>query len=133
LKQMGARLEGAIGASAIGRVSADHFVALLHPVKGRSEAARRVDQLLRACFEAPYLVGGNELRLAAKVGIALFPGDGDDAEALLKHAEAALRKGKEGGERITFYTQDLTEQTATALTLENKLRQALRKEEFVLY
>src|SRR6185503_9131673 len=82
---------------------------------------------------APYLVGGNELRLAAKVGIALFPGDGDDAEALLKHAEAALRKGREGGERITFYTQDLTEQTATALTLENKLRQALRKEDFVLY
>jgi len=133
LKQAAGRLADAAGALSIGRISADHFVALLHPIKGRSEATRRIEKIFRACFEAPFLVGGTEFRSSARVGIVLFPGDGSDGEALFKHAEAALRKGKQSGERMCFYTPDLTEQTAATLTLENKLRQALEREEFVLH
>ncbi len=76
---------------------------------------------------------GTELRIAVKTGVALYPNDGADAETLLKHAEAALRQGKDSGERFAFYTPDLTERTSATFTLENKLRRALEKEEFVLH
>jgi EAL domain-containing protein (putative c-di-GMP-specific phosphodiesterase class I) len=72
-------------------------------------------------------------RIAFKVGGALFPDDGADADTLFKHAEAALKKAKAGGDRYLFYTQKMTETVAGKLTLENQLRQALDREEFVLH
>jgi EAL domain-containing protein (putative c-di-GMP-specific phosphodiesterase class I) len=65
--------------------------------------------------------------------VALYPGDGDDAETLLRNAEAALRKAKGLGERHVLYSLALNEGTAGQLTLENRLRQALEKDEFVLH
>ena len=65
--------------------------------------------------------------------MALFPDDGADADTLLKNAEAALKKAKAGGDRYLFYTQKMTETVAGKLTLENQLRQALDKGEFVLH
>jgi len=133
LKQVAARLERAAGAMVIGRVAADHFAVVLEPVKGKSEAARKAQQISRTCFELPVIAGGSELRLSARFGIARFPDDGADAETLLKNADAALRKAKALGERQVFYTSDLTARTGQTLTLENKLRQALEKDEFVLH
>ena len=76
---------------------------------------------------------GTELRVSAKAGIALFPNDGADADALFQNAEAALKKAKATGERYLFHTQQMTERIGEKLALENKLRQALEKEEFVLH
>jgi len=75
----------------------------------------------------PFLLGAEELRVSAKVGIAMFPEDGADAETLFKNAEAALNKAKESNEPYLFYTQKLTERVADRLSLENQLRQALEK------
>ncbi len=72
-------------------------------------------------------------RIAAKVGVALFPDDGADADTLFRNAEAALKKAKASGDRYLFYTQKMTETVAGKLTLENQLRQALDNEEFVLH
>jgi EAL domain-containing protein (putative c-di-GMP-specific phosphodiesterase class I) len=72
-------------------------------------------------------------RIAAKVGIALFPDDGSDADTLFKNAEAALKKAKVTGDRFLFYTQKMTAMVAGKLTLENQLRQAVEREEFVLH
>ncbi|HEX2649149.1 MAG TPA: PAS domain S-box protein [Burkholderiales bacterium] len=133
LRQVGERLSRAAGASSVARIAADQFVAVLPTVKGRSQAGRAAAELARACFGAPYLLEDNDVRVAAKMGLALFPNDGTDAETLLANAEAALRKAKESGERQVFYTPDLTERTGVSLTLENKLRRALENDEFVLH
>jgi EAL domain-containing protein (putative c-di-GMP-specific phosphodiesterase class I) len=71
--------------------------------------------------------------VAAKVGVALFPDDGADADALFRNAEVALKKAKSSGERFLFYTQSMNELVAGKLTLENQLRQALQRGEFVLH
>jgi EAL domain-containing protein (putative c-di-GMP-specific phosphodiesterase class I) len=73
------------------------------------------------------------LRVSAKVGVALFPDDGADADTLFMNAEAALKKAKASGEPYLFHTQKMTEMIAGKLTLENQLRQALDNEEFVLH
>ena len=117
----------------LARINADRFAMVMPGVNTEQEVARRVEEQLRGCFGEPYRVGGAELRIASKVGIALFPSDGADAETLFKNAEAALKKAKASGERYLFYAQQMTERIAERLALESKLRQALERQEFVLH
>jgi EAL domain-containing protein (putative c-di-GMP-specific phosphodiesterase class I) len=72
-------------------------------------------------------------RVATKVGVAVFPDDGADADTLFRNAETALKKAKASGDPYLFYTQKMTATVAGKLSLENQLRQALDKEEFVLH
>jgi diguanylate cyclase (GGDEF)-like protein/PAS domain S-box-containing protein len=133
LRQIAERIEGHAGPIRMARISADRFAIVRSGVSSESEVARLVEQWLAECFGPPYVVSGTELRVSAKAGIALFPNDGADAEALFQNAEAALKKAKATGERYLFHTQQMTERIGEKLALENKLRQALEKEEFVLH
>ena len=134
LQQVAARLGRGRGhAGAIARISADHFGAILHDIKHDAEVSHALDDLLNLGFGAPFIVDGSELKIAAKSGIALYPGDGADADALLRNAEVALRKAKTTGEKRVFYTHEMTQIIAARITLETRLRQALEREEFVLH
>jgi PAS domain S-box-containing protein/diguanylate cyclase (GGDEF)-like protein len=133
LRQVGERLVRTAGTAAAARIAPDQFAVVLATVSDRSDAERVIAALARACFDEPYAVGGAELKVGAKTGVALFPNDGADSETLLVNAEAALRKAKQSGERHVFYTPDLSERTGAWLPLEVKLGRALEREELVLY
>ena len=133
LKQVAERLVRAADATEVGRIGADQFAIMLPSVKGKSQVARTVEKLSREWLGKLFRLDDAELRIAAKAGITLFPNDGADAETLLRNAEAALIQAKESGERHTFYTAALTHESAERLSLENRLRQALEKDEFVLH
>jgi len=66
------------------------------------------------------------------VGVALYPDDGTDADTLFRHAESALKGAKSSGARYLCYTQEMTV-SMVRLSLENRLRQALERGEFVLH
>jgi EAL domain-containing protein (putative c-di-GMP-specific phosphodiesterase class I) len=76
---------------------------------------------------------GATYRLAAKTGVAIYPDDGATAEALFGNAELALKKAKGRSEPYLFYSQTMTDTTSGRLSLENQLRQALDREQFVLH
>jgi EAL domain-containing protein (putative c-di-GMP-specific phosphodiesterase class I) len=78
-------------------------------------------------------VNDAEYRIALKVGVALFPDDGSDADTVFKHAEAALKKAKVSGDRYLFYAQKMTDTVVGSFGIENRLRKALENEEFVLH
>lgn len=63
----------------------------------------------------------------------MFPADGDDAAALFRNAEAALKNAKAKAKKQLFYTPGLSEGIAERLALELKLVHALEHEEFVLH
>jgi EAL domain-containing protein (putative c-di-GMP-specific phosphodiesterase class I) len=65
--------------------------------------------------------------------VALYPDDGADADTLFKNAESALKGAKSRGARHLFYAQEMTTSMAGRLSLENRLRQALERGEFVLH
>lgn len=117
----------------VGRIGADHFAIVLPEVKSELDAARILGDLAKRCLGEPFHIGDQELRVAAKAGIALFPHHGTDAEALLRNAEAALKRSKRTGERHLFFRDEMTERAAENLTLENRLRRAIEREEFVLH
>jgi diguanylate cyclase (GGDEF)-like protein len=120
-------------ASVLARVGADHFAVVLPQVKQEGNLAGLIDKLMQAFLNHPFRLNDAEFRIAFKVGVALFPDDGTDADTLFKNAEAALKKAKASGDRYLFHTQKMTETVAVKLTLENQLRRALDKEEFVLH
>ncbi len=135
LRQIAERLVQAGGgdASRFARLGADRFAIVATGMDSVEQVGRYTEQRLDATFRAPFRVGDHDLRIFVKVGIALFPDDGMDADALLRNAEAALKKAKTTGERYLFFTQKMTERVAERLSLENRLRQALDKDEFVLH
>jgi diguanylate cyclase (GGDEF)-like protein len=133
LKQVAVRIERYAGPIRMARLNVDNFAIVRSDVSSESEVARLIEQWLADCFGPPYVVSGTELRVSAKAGIALFPNDGADADALFRNAETALKKAKASGERYLFHTQQMTETVAGKVTLENQLRQALDNEEFVLH
>jgi len=134
LKQIAERMsQNDDGALRIARISADHFAVVGRAAQSEDEVARRVERRLQRVFGPPFRIGDTELRINAKAGIALFPGDGSDPDTLFRNAESALKRAKSQGERYLFYTAQMTERVAEKLALENKLRQALEKDEFVLH
>ena len=135
LKQVAERLvqRGGGDATRFARIGADRFAIAVSGMDSVEEIGRYTEQRLAANFSEPFLVGDSELRLSVKVGIALFPNDGKDAETLLLNAEAALKKCRASGARYMFFTQAMTERVAERLVLETKLRQAVENEEFVLH
>jgi EAL domain-containing protein (putative c-di-GMP-specific phosphodiesterase class I) len=106
---------------------------VLPVVKREGNVARLLEKSMEAFLQHPFRLNDAVFRIATKAGIALFPDDGADADTLFRNAEAALKKAKASGERYLFYTQKMTEAVAGKLTLENQLRQALDREEFVLH
>src|SRR3972149_1981191 len=68
-----------------------------------------------------------------KAGVALFPGDATEPDALFSCAEAALRQAKDSSDRYLFYAREMNAQVAERLKLENKLQRALERDDFVLF
>ncbi|MEO8331390.1 MAG: EAL domain-containing protein [Gallionella sp.] len=120
-------------ANLLARIDADHFAVVLPEVKSDGNLARLVENLLAAFLEHPFHLNDAVLRIGIKIGVALFPDDGADADTLFGNAEAALKMAKKSGDRYLFHTKKMTETVAAKLTLENQLRQAIDNEEFVLH
>jgi diguanylate cyclase (GGDEF)-like protein/PAS domain S-box-containing protein len=134
LRQVADWLRQTVGnADLLTRSSADHFAVVLPNVTHEEEVGRQVEKTLDAFISHAFHLNNQEFRIAAKIGIALFPHDGTDAATLFKHAEVALKKAKVAGDRYLFYAERMTETVAGRLTLENQLRRALDREEFVLH
>jgi diguanylate cyclase (GGDEF)-like protein len=117
----------------VARVGADHFAVVLPEESHAGDAVGQLEAMVEALLLHPFRLKGDVYRIAAKFGVAIFPDDGPDATILFKNAEAALKKAKVEGHRHLFYTQKMTENVAQRLSLENQLRQALGKDEFVLH
>jgi len=66
-------------------------------------------------------------------GVALHPGDADDADTLFANAETALRNCGASEERYLFYARDMNARVSEQLSLENRLHRALERDEFVLH
>jgi diguanylate cyclase (GGDEF)-like protein len=117
----------------VARVGADSFALAVSGTWQALEVAHFMEIHNRQMFGQPFVLGGEELRVSATAGIALFPGDGDSPETLFTNAEAALKKAKASGERFLFYGPEMNARVADSLRLENRLRLALENGEMVMW
>lgn len=131
LRQVGRRLARANDTSA--RIGTDMFGLVLRGGHTAAEVSRAIDSIIRACFTEPFELDGHEVRLACRAGVALYPGDAEDADGLLRNVEIALKRSKGGDDRIIFYAREMNARVAESLALETSLRRAVECEEFMLY
>jgi len=127
------RLVGAIGGlDTAARLTESRFAVIVSGVAGPDDAARTAQALLDQLRE-PVAVAGHELGVVAKIGIAVFPDDGDDADALLAHAEVALdRQADAFGAGYRFFTSAMNAASSNRLLLEQQLLDAVERNEFLL-
>ena len=134
LKQVGEWLaQNAENANLVARLDADHFAIVLPKVIYEANVARLLEKMTAAFMKHEFCLNDAVYRMAAKIGVAVFPDDGADADTLFNNAEAALKKAKASRDRYLFYAQKMTETVALSLGIENRLRRALEREEFVLH
>jgi diguanylate cyclase (GGDEF)-like protein len=134
LREFAKRLQEHVRAEdTVARVGADTFAIALSDVGSTAAVAHLLNDRVSPFVRQNVTVAGQELRLSARFGAAIHPSDGDAPETLYANAEAALKNAKATGERFLFYAPDMNARFAESLTLENRLRGALEKEEFVLH
>jgi diguanylate cyclase (GGDEF)-like protein/PAS domain S-box-containing protein len=134
LCQVAEWLIGHVGdANLVARVGPDHFGVVLPDIQRVEEVGRTLEKTMQAFLGHAFTVTGAVLRISAKVGVALYPEDGADADTLFKNAESALKGAKNSGARYLCYAEEMTASMAGRLSLENRLRQALERGEFVLH
>jgi diguanylate cyclase (GGDEF)-like protein/PAS domain S-box-containing protein len=134
LAELAARLAASeVDVMRLARIDADHFAIMVLDSPAEAEVVSRIDKRMVEIFTAPFHIAGTELRVSAKVGIAVSPDDGTEADVLLRNADTALKNAKARGARYLFYTQKMNERVVEKLSLENRLRQAIELEQFVLH
>ncbi|XGV97279.1 MAG: EAL domain-containing protein [Leptolyngbya sp. BL-A-14] len=134
LQAVASRLAGCLReGDTISRWGGDEFTLLL-PQIGSAEDAAKAAQRLSEALKPAFHLELHELYISTSIGIALYPHDGEDAQTLLKNADAALYRVKEQGRNgYQIYTPAINSQASELLALENSLHHALERQEFVLY
>ncbi|MEA3544416.1 MAG: EAL domain-containing protein [Thermodesulfobacteriota bacterium] len=134
LKEVAVRLqEHSREVDTVAHLSGDEFVIVLQSIRTVHDAIARAQQILDS-LQKPFKVGEYELYISGSIGIAEFFGEGEDVDSLLKNADSAMYKAKEGGKNgYQIYSSDLTEDAIEKVLLETHLRRALERNELVLH
>ena len=117
----------------VARLGGDEFAVILPDVRDDQEAMQVADKIALALREP---INGKQHRLhcSASIGVAVFPEHGRLGDQLLRHADLAMYQAKQaGGDQVRLFNDQLSEQASAMHVLERELRDALQKEELILY
>ena len=117
----------------IARLGGDEFILLLSDINAPENAsvvARRILQEMPKTHE----LEGHSVSVTTSIGISTFPTDGENSELLLKHADSAMYHAKETGRNnYQFYKESLNAAVLERFSIEQDLKHAMEREEFVLH
>jgi diguanylate cyclase (GGDEF)-like protein len=117
----------------LARLGGDEFVILL-PRLQRADKAVKLAQRILEVLKPVFVFNGHELHITTSIGISLYPYDGTDVDTLLKNADTALYRAKEQGRNnYQLYTPAMNARAFERLAMENSLRKALERQQFLLH
>jgi diguanylate cyclase (GGDEF)-like protein len=117
----------------IARWGGDEFTLLLPQITCAEDAAKLAQRILNS-FKTPFRLSDREFHITTSIGIALAPYDGEDAETLLKNADATMYRAKQQGkDNWKLYTSEMNTKALEQLVLANSLYKALNRDEFLLH
>jgi diguanylate cyclase (GGDEF)-like protein len=116
----------------VARLGGDEFAVVLSGIENHESVALIAEKLLQG-IEPAIAAGGHELFISGSIGIAVYPGDGESQDELLKNADTAMYRAKQEGNTLRFYQREMNRLAAVRLDMEARLRRALERNEFVLH
>jgi len=117
----------------VSRQGGDEFLILLPFIEHPEDAALSAQKML-AALVLPHRIDGQELHSSMSIGISIYPGDGQDAETLIKSADTAMYHAKEQGRNnYKFFEPAMNARAVQRQSIEAGLRGALERHEFVLH
>ena len=134
LRQVAARMLACVRSSdTVGRLSGDEFAVMLSNL-ARVDDAGMVAQKIVETLSAPFNLDGQQAYISASIGVALYPGDGETPDVLLKNADTAMYRAKEQGRNgYQFYLPQMNGRLLQRQQLEAQLHGALSRDEFLLH
>jgi len=140
LKAVAERLRAGVReGDTVARLGGDEFIVILDDMAQPQDAALVAQKIIESFVppfrvEVPEAGGTQEFFFTTSIGISLYPNDGENADTLLKNADTAMYRAKErGGNSYHFFTPEMDIRARQRLSLENALRNALERREFVLH
>jgi diguanylate cyclase (GGDEF)-like protein/PAS domain S-box-containing protein len=117
----------------VSRYGGDEFALLLQDVHRHQDAAATARRVLNAVGEV-HSVDSHQVHVTASVGISVYPGDGLNAETLIRNADSAMYRAKKNGcQSCQFYSSQLNESTFEARFTRDDLQLALERKELTLH
>jgi len=124
-------LAGVRNSDTVSRQGGDEFVILLSEISHPEDAATSARKILLS-LSVPHCIEEHDLDIAGSIGISIYPGDGEDAETLIKNADTAMYHAKESGRNnFQFFKPEMNRQAVERQSLEGSLRHALERHEFL--
>jgi len=135
LKAAADRLRSLVrGSDRVVRLGGDEFTIVLDQVRRVDDVARVARLIIEALGEPFNVAHSSGHRVHASIGISMYPQDGQDGDALLKHADVAMYAAKAAGKgRYQFYQSHLSDRLVLRINREHALRQAIERDEFLLH
>ncbi len=133
LREVATRLAATVRETdTVARLGGDEFVVVLPDISHVTDAAIVAGKIIGA-LATPITVNQQELHTSPSIGISIFPTDGSDADTILKNADTAMYHAKGAGRNnYQFFAEEMNRSAIERLGIENKLRQAVTRNEFVL-
>ena len=116
----------------VARFGGDEFAILLDSIDNLDQIPSFIKRF-QTLFEDPFYINDECVYIGSSVGISIYPDNGREISELLRNADTAMYQAKKSEqENVYFYSNDLTESTVKRWTVENELREAIEKNEFIL-
>jgi diguanylate cyclase (GGDEF)-like protein/PAS domain S-box-containing protein len=116
----------------VARLGGDEFLVLLPDLR-RSADAYVVAQKILDAFGSGISAGDRDIHVETSIGVALFPQDGLDVDALVTNADVAMYRAKDlGGAMYQFFNSEMSRETLKRVELETHLRRAVANRELAL-
>jgi len=135
LKRVASRLLACVRTSdTVARLGGDEFAIILENLPRDGQEAQNIAEKMIASLAAPIQAGDHQLNTSCSLGIAIYPDDAADAQTVMKHADVAMYDAKaKGRNNYQFFSQAMNAKAQERLSIENFLRNALRRQELVLH
>jgi diguanylate cyclase (GGDEF)-like protein/PAS domain S-box-containing protein len=133
LVQVAKRLQQIAGRHFVARLGGDEFIMM---VKGITDCTtiEKLAQCITQAIDQPFTGDMDSFMVTSSIGIALYPRDGNKPDEIMRSADLALHQAKKEGKRCyAWFQEKLEHEMLEKLYIEQGLKEAIRKEEFVLH
>ena len=134
LQQAAVRLKACLrSGDTLARLGGDEFTAVLPELSDRQDAVLIAEKFLE-CLRQPFQLAGQSVHISASIGIAIYPGDGESTDELIRNSDIAMYQMKaEGKNGYSFFDRSMLDASCQKIELEHSLRLALERGELEMY